>query len=107
MRGIVLFSEAFPKTEFNPKLWWPLISELDGEAFCFSVQEFIKSTNELYPGSNPVAALIEKHDELVNQRRNMKQKRLTAETELERMERWKKESSPPPAKWREMMARLK
>lgn len=81
--------------------------ELDGEAFCFAVQEFIKTTKELYPGSNPLAWLFEKHDELLNQRRSMRQKQLAKESDLEKIARWKRESSPPPKEWSDMMARLK
>jgi len=102
-RAVALFSEAFPKLEFNPKLWWPVVADLDGECFIFSVGEVVKTVKEFYPGSNPLAVLIEKHDELVSERRKFQQKKLAKETDLERMDRWKSEAVPMPAECREYL----
>lgn len=105
-KAVALFHSAFPGYEFKPKLWWPVLSELDGEACILAVQELIKSKKELFPGSNPLAEICEHHDALIAEWQKSKTRKITVESEREEIQRWEREAAPPPPEWYELKQRL-
>jgi hypothetical protein len=94
---------AFPGIKFSAPLLWGMLSDIDSRIFLIAVTEIIKTTKELFPGSNIVAILREKSVEVAIEEQQKNTLRLEAETEAERVERWKKEASPMPAECRAAM----
>ena len=60
---MALISEAFPKLEFNTKLYWRMLEDLRDKDFEDAIVRIIKETTELYPTSNLVAIIREKAKE--------------------------------------------
>lgn len=59
-RAIAYLAGCFPNCDFNPKLYFEMLGDLPDKQFIEAVRDFIKTTKELYPGSNPIAILREK-----------------------------------------------
>jgi hypothetical protein len=62
-----------------------------------AVLDVIKTTKELYPGTNIIAILREKTIALQNETARNNILKIEAETEKERIDRWEKEAVPMPA----------
>ena len=56
-KGMALISEAFPRLEFNAKLYWKILSDLEDEDFEMAVLTVVRTVRELYPTSNLIAIL--------------------------------------------------
>lgn len=61
-----------------------------------AVLDIIKTTKELFPGSNIIAIIRDKAISLQTEAMRDSTLKLEAETEKERIERWRKEASPMP-----------
>ena len=105
-QGFLALTAAFPGIQFNSNLLWLTLSDLDGQYFLMAVMEVIKSTKELYPGSNIIAILRSKAEELKLGALKNSTLKLEAETEKERIERWRKESAPMPEDCRIALEKL-
>lgn len=68
--------------------------------------DIIKTTKELYPGSNIIAILRSRAEELRIEVLKNSTLKLEAETERERIERWRKESAPMPEDCRIALEKL-
>lgn len=97
---------AFPGLQFNSNLFWRTLSDIDGEYFLKAVVDIIKTTKELYPGSNIIAILRNRAEELKLETLKNSKLQLEAETEKERIERWRKESVPMPTDCRLVLEKL-
>lgn len=64
-KTILLLAASFPGIDFNPEVYEEMLSELPDEFFLKAVYDFIKTTKEIYPGTNPIAILREKALSLV------------------------------------------
>jgi len=71
-----------------------------------AVIDIIKTTKELYPGSNIIAIIRSRADELRLEVQRNSTLKLEAETEKERIERWQKESSPMPTDCKQALMKL-
>jgi len=71
-----------------------------------AVMDIIKTTKELYPGSNIIAILRSRAEELRIEVLKNSTLKLEAETERERIERWRKESAPMPEDCRIALEKL-
>ena len=59
-KAIVLLSATFPSINFNAKIYDEMLSDSPDDFFLKAVYDFIKTTKEIFPGSNPIAILREK-----------------------------------------------
>lgn len=98
---------AFPGLQFNSNLLWRTLSDLDGEFFLMAVIDVIKTTKELYPGSNIIAILRTRAEELKLEVLKNSTLKLEAESEKDRIERWRKEAVPMPEDCRVALENLK
>ena len=105
-KGMVLLSEAFPKLEFSTKLYWAMLNDLEGVYFLMAIRDFILGTKEIYPTSNPIAILRESVLMIQHQEESKKRLRLQRETEVERLNRWKKEAVPMPEESKELLTKF-
>jgi hypothetical protein len=71
-----------------------------------AVIDVIKTTKELYPGSNIIAILRARAEELKQEISRNSILKLEAETEKERIDRWQAEASPMPEDCRIALAKL-
>lgn len=46
---------SFPKIDFEPQVYWEMWKDLEDEPFMFALQAFIRSQEEIYPGTNIIA----------------------------------------------------
>lgn len=58
--GIALLSEAFPKREINPKLFYQALKDLTDDQFKNAVLKIVQTTSKLYPDDNLIAMIREK-----------------------------------------------
>jgi hypothetical protein len=105
-RGFAALTAAFPGMNFNARLYWELLSDLDGQFFLAAVWEFIKTHKEIFPGTNPIAILRERAVALLTEARQNTSIKIEAETEKERVERWRKEASPMPEECKQALSKL-
>lgn len=56
----MLLAASFPGITFNARLYEEMLGDLPDVYFLEAVYDFIKTTKELYPGTNPIAILREK-----------------------------------------------
>ena len=105
-QGFSVLLKVFPNMNFDARLFWDMLSDLDGQYFLMSVWEFIKTTKEIYPGSNIIAILRSRAEGLEAEAKINSTLRLEAETERERIERWQKEASPMPEDCRIALEKL-
>lgn len=107
---MALLSEAFPKLEFNPGLYWACLCDMSDEAFELGIIRMIKFQSEIYPTSNPIALIRKNSDDAILDRfkiANEERLKLERETESERIERWKREAVPMPEECRKELQKLK
>jgi post-segregation antitoxin (ccd killing protein) len=71
-----------------------------------AVLEIIKTTKELYPGSNIIAILREKAEDIAIDARSKRTLALESETEKQRIDRWKAEAVPMPESCRIELEKL-
>jgi hypothetical protein len=95
-QGFAALTATFPSMNLNARLYWEMLQDLDGQFFLMSIWDFIKNTKEIYPGTNIIANLREKAIYFQTEALKNKTLKLTAETERQRIERWRKEASPMP-----------
>ena len=95
-QGYVALTSAFPGTKFSVPLLWQTLNDLDGQYFLMAVLDVIKTTKELYPGSNIIAIIREKAEDIAVDMRTKRTLALESETEKQRIERWKAEAVPMP-----------
>ena len=105
-KGFAALVATFPSMNFNAKLYWEMLHDLDGECFLRAVWDFIKQTKEVFPGTNIIALLRDRAVGLRVSLYHDKQLRIEQETEQKRIERWKKESAPMPEDCRVALAKL-
>jgi hypothetical protein len=105
-RGFEALAAAFPGMNFNAKLYWAMLNDLDGEFFLKAVWEFIKTTKEVFPGTNVIAIIHARATELRTDANQNKVLKLEAETEQQRIDRWSKEAAPMPEECREALKKL-
>ena len=58
-KAIALLATSFPGVDFNTELYWEMMKDLNDEHFLSAVLEFVKTTKNIYPGTNPIAILRE------------------------------------------------
>jgi|SRR3990167_6959506 len=95
-QGIALLNRIFPKLGIEAKLYWELLNDLDGQLFLMAIQKIIKTIPELYRGTNIIAMIRLRAEEMRVEIFKNTSLRITAETEKERIERWEKEAVPMP-----------
>jgi len=105
-QGFSALTATFPQMNFNGQLFWAMLNDLDGQFFLMSVWELIKNTKEIYPGTNIVAIIRSRANELKIETQKDSTLKLEAETEKERIERWRKESSPMPEECKAVLEKL-
>jgi len=64
-RAALLICTAFPDRKFEAEIYFELLKDLPDEAFLKAVVGFCKDRTELYPGSNLIAILRERTQDLV------------------------------------------
>jgi len=105
-QGIAVLNKVFPKVGIEARFFWDVLNDLDGGFFLMATKEIVKTIPELYPGTNMIAIIRRKVEELqVKAQKNFTLK-LETETEKERIERWQKEAVPMPAECAESLAKL-
>lgn len=97
---------AFPGIQFNTDLLWRTLNDLDGEYFLMAIIDVIKTTKELYPGSNIIAIIRERAEIVKTETLKNSTLKLEAETEKERIERWQREATPIPVDCQEALIKL-
>lgn len=105
-QGFAALSKVFPGLNLDPKLYWTMLQDLDGQFFLMSVWEFIKNTKEIYPGTNIIAILRSRVEELRLEAQQKNTLKIEADTEADRIERWKNEAVPMPEDCREALDNL-
>ncbi len=105
-RGFEALAAAFPSMNFNAKLFWAMLNDLDGEMFLKAVWDFIKNTTEVFPGTNVIAIIRKNAEELKTEVNKDKVLRLEAETEQQRVDRWRREAVPMPEDCRLALQKL-
>ena len=95
-QGFVALTAAFPGLQFNSDLFWRTLNDLDGQFFLEAVIDIIRNTKEFFPGSNVIAILRSRAEELRIEALKNSTLKLVAETEKERVDRWSKEAAPMP-----------
>jgi len=71
-----------------------------------AVIDIIKNTKEFYPGSNVIAIIRERTEDFKIEAFKNNTLQLGAESEKERIDRWKKEASPMPEDCRKALEGL-
>lgn len=105
-QGFSALLKVFPGLNLDAKLFWSMLQDLDGQFFLMSVWEFIKNTKEVYPGTNIIAIIRAKAEELQTEARKNNILKIEAETEIERIDRWQKEAVPMPEDCRLALEKL-
>jgi|SRR3990167_264652 len=105
-QGLAVLSKVFPKLEIDARFFWDMLNDLDGQYFLMAVMVFIRNTPELYPGTNLIAIIRKKTEELRLGTLKDNSLKLEAETEKERIERWQNEAVPMPQDCVEALTRL-
>jgi hypothetical protein len=105
-KGFTALSTIFPGLNFDARLFWELLQDLDGQYFLMSVWEFVKNTKEIYPGTNIIAIIRSRTEELQTEALKNSTLKIEAETEKERIERWQKEAVPMPEDCRIALEKL-
>jgi len=105
-QGFSALLKVFPSMNFDAKLFWTMLSDLDGQYFLMAVWEFIKNTKDIFPGTNIIAKIRGRAEELRLEALQNSTLKLEAETEKERIDRWQKESVPMPDECRKALEKL-
>jgi hypothetical protein len=56
-KGMALLSKTFRGVEIDSKYYWEMLKELDDDRFIKSVFDLIKTTEQIYPGTNLIAMI--------------------------------------------------
>lgn len=105
-KGMALLSEAFPRREFNAKLYFRILQGLTDQEFEAGVLEIVTNVIELYPDTNLMALIKQKGKELAQEKITEKTRLLEKETEVQRLDRWRKEAAPMPEESREILQKF-
>lgn len=105
-KGFAVLTATFPSMNFNARLYWEMLKDLDGKYFIPAVEGFIKNTAEIFPGTNIIAKLRKAVDDLKEQTIRDNTLKIEQEDKFKRMERMKKEGSPMPEDCREQFEKL-
>jgi hypothetical protein len=96
LKSMAIIKEAFPKLEFNARLWYEVLKDLNGECLVLASMEICKTIEELYPTSNLLAMLRQRTLNITKQKlmegRNLK---LPDDS-----------CDEPPREWKEMLKKL-
>ena len=71
-----------------------------------AIIDIIKNTKEFYPGSNVIAIIRERTEDLRIETLKTKTLKITSETEKQRIDRWSKEAVPMPTDCRIALEKL-
>lgn len=105
-KGFEALTATFPGMNFNAKLFWEMLQDLDGQFFLMAIWELIKDTKEIYPGTNIIAIIRDKTQKIKTEQLQNNILKLEGESEKERIERWKKEAVPMPEECKEALRNL-
>ncbi len=105
-KGFTALSVIFPALNLDAKLYWDLLNDLDGQFFLMAVWDFIKNTPNIFPGTNIIAIIRSKSEELRLEAQQKDILKLEAETETERIDRWQREAAPMPDDCRVALEKL-
>jgi len=106
-KGFTALSTIFPGLNLDAKLFWDMLNDLDGQFFLMSIWDFIKNTKEVYPGTNIIAKIRIRAEELRTEIAQDNILRIANETEKERIDRWSREAVPMPDDCRKALDELK
>lgn len=56
-KGMAILREAFNKMEFNTRLYWEMLKDLQDHDFEAAVMKLVRSLKEAYPGTNLIALI--------------------------------------------------
>ena len=105
-KGFEALIATFPGMNFNVKLFWEMLQDLDGQFFLMAIWKVIKDTKEIYPGTNIIAIIRCQAQTLKDEYTQNNTLKLETENEKERIERWKKEAVPMPEDCKEAFRNL-
>ena len=105
-KGFVVLTATFPSMNLNARIFWEMLNDLDGQFFLMAVWELIKNTKEIYPGTNIIAMLRARAEELRIEALKNSTLKIEAETEKERIDCWRKEASPMPEGCKAVLEKL-
>jgi hypothetical protein len=105
-KGFTVLTQVFPSMKFDARLFWEMLHDLDGQFFLMAIWELIKNIKELYPGTNVIAVIRSRAEELRIEVLKNSTLKLEVESETKRIERWKKEASPMPEECKVALAKL-
>jgi len=91
---------------FDMRIFWDLLNDIDGQYFLMAVYEFIKTTKEIYPGTNIIAIIRDNAITLQEKVRQENTLKIETETEKERIDRWQKEAVPMPEDCKQALSKL-
>lgn len=94
-RGMFFLTEAFPKMEFSFELYWMALKDLPDDQFEKAVIDVIKNVTELYPGSNLIAILRQKCNDIYKRSIEGGTQKMLLEA-----------SDPPPPEWNALIKKL-
>ena len=100
-KGMALISEAFPKLDFNPTLYWRMLSDLKDSDFEEAIIAIIKETTELFPTSNLIAIIRQK---AVEAPRNRLRKLLDEALHAPKLAY--EECAAPPKEWTDLVQKV-
>ena len=89
-----LIASSFPDRKFEAEVYYELLKDLQDEPFLKAVVDFCKTQKELYPGSNLIAILRERTNDVV--------KRGSILLTLPEGERW----TSPTQEWKDLIKKL-
>ncbi len=56
-QGLTILCATFPKVEFNGKVYWELLKDLEDKDFIEAIKIICHTLQEIYPGSNTIAKI--------------------------------------------------
>ena len=62
--GFELLTSVFTNREMAPRMWWPLLSDLDDEGFTRAILDICGNQEQLFPDSNLVAMIRKRAREI-------------------------------------------
>ena len=84
-KGIILLTASFPGLNFNPKVFWEMLKDLEDKNFLTGITTLIKDTPEIYPGTNVIALIRTKSNKNNNPLEHQGQ------CVLDKVQQWEKE----------------
>jgi len=95
-KGYLALTAIFPGISLNAQLFWELVKDLDGEYYLKAVYDVLKTTKEIYPGTNIAAIIRDKVQALKDSSIDANALALQKEDENEKVARWAREAGPMP-----------